>query len=256
MTVVRAFLLGLAVPAGLVAQSATDPRSPMPERPTVATHAFTVAPGIVELETGVERDHNADRTNSWFAPVYLKLGLAPRAQLGVAANVVGPAEGNAGIGDLTLGVKYRVVDDLPIVGAFAILPSVKLPTGDAAHGTRTTDASMLFISSHKWGDAALDVNVGYTHRTGDGSHAPKDATLWTVSGGVPLAGAAGLAFEVFGYPGTGGATGSEPVVATLFGPTFNVGDHAVADLGGIVRLRGPQPNALYAGLTYNIGRLW
>jgi hypothetical protein len=30
----------------------------------------------------------------------------------------------------------------------------------------------------------------------------------------------------------------------------------VLDVGGIVRVAGPQPDALYAGVTYNVGRLW
>src|ERR1044072_6418978 len=36
--------------------STVNPRAVQPERPTVATHAGTVAPGYIELEEGVERD--------------------------------------------------------------------------------------------------------------------------------------------------------------------------------------------------------
>ena len=31
-----------------------DPRAAIPERPTVVTHAHTVAPGVVEIETGLQ----------------------------------------------------------------------------------------------------------------------------------------------------------------------------------------------------------
>jgi glucose-1-phosphate thymidylyltransferase len=51
-------LISLAAGRILSAQTAPDPRAVQPERPTVATHAGTVAPGWVELETGVEFDHD------------------------------------------------------------------------------------------------------------------------------------------------------------------------------------------------------
>jgi hypothetical protein len=227
----------------------------MPERPTVATHAFTVARGIVELETGFERDNAPDHTRSWQVPVVVKVGLARRVQLNLAPAVVSPAGGGAGAGDMSIGVKYRLAEGLPLVGAFAVLPALKLPLGDAEHGTKTTDVSLLLISNHQFGGAALDVNVGYTRRSGDGTKAPKEATQWTVSGGVPLTGNVGFVVEVFGYPHTEGPAGSRSAVALLAGPTMPIGPHAVIDVGVIFRLRGPQANALYAGVTWNLGGL-
>src|SRR5256885_878505 len=179
-------LIILALPAALIAQAGPDPRAPIPERPTVATHAFTVAPGYFELETGYELDKNADETHSWLAPVYLKIGLTDRVQLGVSSSITRPTRfgfppsgqviklrDKIAVGDLTIALKYRIADDVPLIGAFAVLPSVKFPTADDLHGTTTTDASLLLISSHKFGDAALDVNAGYTRRSGDGTRAPK-----------------------------------------------------------------------------------
>ncbi len=43
-------------------------------------------------------------------------------------------------------------------------------------------------------------------------------------------------------------------MALLAGPTLAVGSHAVIDLGAILHLKGPQPDAFYAGITYNLGR--
>ncbi len=94
----------------------------------------------------------------------------------------------------------------PLLGDFAVLPAVKFPTGDATKGTGTgtTDASFLLISSHSFGPVSMDINAGYTRRSGDGSNAPKNATLWTVSFGGPAAGQLGWTAECYGYPGTGG----------------------------------------------------
>ena len=96
-----------------------------------------------------------------------------------------------------------------------MLPSIKFPTGSVNNGsgTGTTDALLLLISSHEFGDVAMDLNVGYTRRGGDGTVAPKDATVWTASFGGPISGPLGWVFETFGFPGTNGPAGQAPTVA-------------------------------------------
>ncbi len=237
------------------AQDSPDPRAVMPERPTVATHAWTVAPGYVELEAGFEWDRNSDDSHALLTPGVLKVGLAQRVQLGIAGNAIRPPQENLGMGDLSVGVKVRVLDRNPILGALAFQPTIKFPIADDIHGTGTTDVSLLLISSHRFGDVSLDLNAGYTRRSGDGSRAPRDATVWTVAGAVPLAGVLGLTAEVFGFPGTSGGAGSPGTVALLGGPVITVAPELVLDLGGILGLSGPAPDALYAGLVYNFGRL-
>jgi hypothetical protein len=168
---------------------------------------------------------------------------------------VGPARD--GGGDLSLGVKWRLADHLPVIGSFAILPAIKFPTGSLRQGTGTgtTDARITLISSNQLGPVELDINAGYTRRS-SAAHVPRNGTLWTVSGGVPVAGPFGWTAEVYGYPGTGGAGGSAPIVALLAGPTLSVRRWLACDLGAIVPIRGPQPRAVYAGGTWNIGQLW
>ena len=113
----------------------------------------------------------------------------------------------------------------------------------------------MLISSHKIRKMALDINAGYTRRSGDGAGVPRNATVWTVSTGGPIGGAVGFAAELFGFPGTSGPTGSPASMAVLAGPVVTLRPWAVLDVGGIVRLRGGQPRALYGGLVYNFGRL-
>jgi len=238
---------------------APDPHAAQPERPTVATHAFTVAPGWVELEAGVEHDalHGA---HTLLTPTVLKFGLAPRVQLELLESFVhlsGTTPGYSGLGDLGAALKWRILDGAPVVGHFAIQPSLKLPVGSARHGTGTgtTDVGLLLISSHQFGAYELDVNAGYVRRSGDGSEAPRDATLWTVSGGGPVAGALGWVGEFFGYPGTSGRAGARATAAFLTGPTAQIARWLVLDAGVVLPLAGAQPHALYAGLTWNLGRL-
>jgi hypothetical protein len=241
------------------AHTPADPHAAQPERPTVATHAGTVAPGWVELEAGVERDQ-LDGAHAVLTPTVLKFGIVPRVQLELLESFVHLSGSNpsySGIGDLGAALKWRVLEHAPVLGDFALQPSLKLPVGSASHGTGTgtTDVGLLLISSHDFGPYEVDINAGYVRRSGDGSQAPRDATLWTVSGGGPIAGKLGWVAELYGYPRTTGPAGEDGIVAFLTGPTVEIAPSLVLDAGAIFPLAGPQPHALYAGLTWNIGRL-
>jgi hypothetical protein len=223
----------------------------------VATHAGTVAKGWLEIETGFERDDFATG-HAVGIPTVLKIGIAKQAQLSVQLPASTPLGSSLGIGDFAVGVKWRLADALPVLGDFAILPMIKLPTGsfDGGRGTSTTDLSLLLISSHALGDVALDINAGITCRSGDGTDAPRTATLWTVSFGFPILRQLGWVAEVFGFPETSGPAGAAGTVAFLTGPTLVVKPWLALDLGLIRRIDGPQPNAIYGGVTWNLGRLW
>jgi len=238
------------------ADSAKDPHTAQPERPTVATHAGTVAPGWLEIETGVERDRVDAGASVLSTPTVAKIGLARRVQLGLIGTVVRPPHAPAAFGDMAVGVKWRIAEDAPLLGDVAVLPAVKFPTGSAETGTRTTDESVLLISSHDLGGVAMDLNAGYTRRGGNGQNVPKNATLWTASFGGPLAGRVGWVAECYGLPGTGGPSGAPPLVGFLAGPTLGVEKWLVFDAGAIVPVAGPLSRALYAGAVYNVGRMW
>src|SRR5689334_1740251 len=109
--------------ASSVSTNAPDPRAVQPERPSVATHAGTVAPGYVEIETGVETDRNPDDTHTLLIPSVVKVGIAPQAQLSIFAPVLRTTTAPLGIGDLGAGLKWRFTDGGPL-GRVAILPSI------------------------------------------------------------------------------------------------------------------------------------
>ena len=235
-----------------------DPHAVQPERPTVATHAYTVAPGWVETEAGVEFDRYDDASRGGTAPVVVKIGLARGLQLDLDGALQHPPAGTAtGLGDLAVALKWRVLYDAPVLGNLSLQPSLKLPTAATASGlgTGTTDVGLLLISSHDLGPVSMDLNVGYTRRSGSGALAPRSATLWTASFGGPVAGPVGWTAEVYGYPGTAGPAGQPPIVALLAGPTCLAKTWLAFDAGFIVPLRGPQPRALFAGGVWNVGRL-
>ena len=240
--------------------SAPDPRAAQPERPTVATHAHTVAPGYVEIEVGLLGIHPAPDSGRLDVPGLVKIGISTHVQLDVFVDwnrTSLSGRTSSGVGDTALGLKWRVLDKSPALGDFAVQSSVKLPTGSPERltGTGTTDFSILLISSHATGPFSLDVNVGYTYRSGSGLPVPKHSTLWTVSPAFTVYGRLGWTAEVFGYPGTRGLDGYAPEVGMTVGPSFVLHRSAVVDAGVVVNVRGLGANALYAGVTWNVGRL-
>src|SRR5512137_2618464 len=76
--------LGAAAAANGQSVAPPSPRTAQPERPTVATHAFTVAPGIVEMEAGFLQQRPDAASNQVGVPVLFKIGLGSRLQLDVA----------------------------------------------------------------------------------------------------------------------------------------------------------------------------
>jgi hypothetical protein len=248
------------MPAVLHAQEERDSTAVLPERPTVATHAYVIKPGFVEAEAGAVFRRPTEH-GTFDVPVYLKFGVTRWLQLGIApgatSNRGGPGgDLQAGFGDLGVAAKLVVGTGLPLLGDFAVQPSLKLATGSTSRGfgTGTTDGGILLVSSHQLLGGEIDANAGITFRSGDGTGAPKTSTVWAVAGGRPIAGRLGAVAELFGYPGTTGPSGGPPQVGLLFGPTFAVRPSLVLDAGAIVNVRRLGGNAAYVGLTANLGR--
>jgi hypothetical protein len=250
-----AFGLALAA-APAFAQTDADPHAAQPERPSVATHAGTVAPGWLEIETGLERDR-ADGLIGDQIPSLVKIGVARRVQFEAQVPVLTPSGAGTGIGDLAVAVRWRVREQTRVLGDLAVQPSLKWPSGSSANGrgTSTTDAGVLLIASRSLGVVSMDLNVGYTRRSGDGLAAPRNATLWAASFGGPARGRLGWGAELFGYPATAGPAGATSSVAFLGGPIAKVRAWLILDAGVIVPIAGPQASAVFAGGVYNVGRL-
>src|SRR5262249_969964 len=157
-----------------------NPHDAQPERPTVATHAYTVAPGWSELEFGVQLDR-ADTTSVLTTPATWKVGLTRRLQVETTLFWIRHWDGAAasGFGDVTFALKWRLADTLPLLGDFAIQPSVRFPTGSAQLGNDQSLAGMLFISSNKFGEAEVDANIGLFQRLTDRATAPAASFVWT-----------------------------------------------------------------------------
>src|SRR5437762_8267743 len=103
MTIVSSACVSAVVASSLAAQS---PRAANPERPTVATHAYTVAPGYAELEQGA-RAFGVDALREATAWEFnLKIGVSKGVQLGVFGPGYMRTSAGTGIGDLGIALKF------------------------------------------------------------------------------------------------------------------------------------------------------
>ena len=244
----------LALPLRAQGQE-TDPRAVQPERPTVATHAHTIAPGYFEVETGVQGNRVDAGSRAYSVPTVLKVGLSSHLQLNLGSPAFLPVAGQqAGLGDMSVGVKWRLLDDHPILGDFALLPAIKFATGSASHGTGsgTTDVGLTAIASYDVHGVSMDLNVAYTKVGVTSEQSGPDAALWTASFGFPVAGRLSWVTELFGVPRVDGAM-APPATALLTGPSFLMSPALNLDVGIIAPIRGDIPNAIYAGLVWNLG---
>lgn len=246
----------MSAPAAAQAPDAPDPHVAQPERPSVATHAHTVAPGWLELEAGGERDSADGEYTGFVLPVAIKVGLSARTQLSIFTGVARPAGGATfDASDLGVSVKWRIADAVPFFGAVAIQPGVIISSA-AGDAERTVGANLLIIASRSAGPVGIDANVGFTRRSGTGADAPRSETLWAIAPGGALARRVGWVAELFGYPATSGPSGQRSTTAMLVGATFTWRPSVVFDAGLIAPLSGPQSRALFAGGVWNAGRIW
>ncbi len=232
----------------------SDPRAVQPERPTVATHAGTVAPGYLEIETGIERDRASDRTGATLVPTVFKFGVTRTTQLSIVAPLYGSTRVPFGVGDVALGVKWRIAEGGGVLQRTSLQPQVKFATG-GARGTGTTDVSLLLINSRTIGPVAIDLNVTGVWRTADGTGTFRTGSLWAASAGLPVRGPLGWAVEFFGSSRTSSAADGAAIVALLTGPTYLIRPSLAVDLGVIVPIAGRPPRAFYLGLVTNLGQL-
>jgi hypothetical protein len=240
----------IAVGAGLLCAQpavAQRPRAANPERPTVATHAYAVAPGYVELEQGVSvrgRRSLGEQT-SW--DLNLKIGLTPHLQLGLFGPAYLRTAGGAGVGDLGAALKVRAQVSSPV--AVALVPAVSAPTGSAAKGLgagRALGSLVGVVSADVAGGLHFDANAG---PTAIGAGTPQ----WFGSVGVSRAfGRLSVATELFAFANGGAGPAQRGGLAGLL---VTVAEWAVMDFGGVVGLSDASPDQAFVGLTTNFGAI-
>jgi hypothetical protein len=227
--------------------SAQSPRAANPERPTVATHAYTVAPGYAELEQGA-RAFGVDRFGEATAWEFnLKLGITDGVQFGFFGAGYLRTAGGTGLGDV--GWSVKVGRELSARSAVAVVPAVTVPTGNEGRGLgagRILGSLVGVYSADLPAGLHFDFNAG---PVAIGAGRPQ----WFTSVGLARGGAVGVAFELFDF--TAGAAG--PQQRGLLGAALvTVAEWAVVDVGAVLGLTGESPDQLFLGVTTNVGRIF
>lgn len=232
------------IPAQLGGQAA---RTANPERPTVATHAYAVAPGFIEVEQGVSaRGTNGLRqATSW--DVNVKIGVTAHLQLGLFGPLLLRTGTGHGIGDWGAALKVRTALSGRV--AVAMVPAATFPTGLASAGLgagRVLGQLVGVVSADGPAAVHVDLNAGVL-----GVGAGRLQWLTTASFGRAF-GRWGTAAELFRIGAGGAGTRQAGLLGAL---TFAPARWIVIDGGGIAGLGAASPVAVFLGLTTNLGHL-
>jgi hypothetical protein len=229
--------------------AAQSPRAANPERPTVATHAYTVAPGYAELEQGARAFgvRGLGEGTAW--DLNLKIGLRPGVQLGVFGVGYVRTGAGAGVGDMGVSLKASWV--ISPKASIAVVPVMSVPSGDAGRGLgagRALGSLVGVLSADLPGGVHFDGNAG---PAGIGAGTPQ----WFTSLGLAHAGVGpvGVAFEVFDFTGGGAGPRQRGFLGAVM---VTVVDWVVVDGGGVRGLADGTPDQLFLGVTTNVGRIF
>lgn len=143
-------------------------------RPFDTEDTGTLDPGSAELELslGVTKDRGA---TAGLGAGALNLGVVPRLEVSIEIGAIYLArEANpdqAGASDLTLGAKYRLLDETTTRPALLGNLRIRLPTGDADRGLGVPGVDVLarLAASKTFGPLTLTGNAGYLFATADRS---------------------------------------------------------------------------------------
>jgi outer membrane putative beta-barrel porin/alpha-amylase len=231
------------------------------DRPDVSNSTGTVGPGVFQLETGVEyaRTSVAARAaeRRFALQMALRAGLTDRLELrleGEPLVALRGADDATGLGDLTVALKYRVLDAVDGAPALGILPFVTLPVAEAPIGSERPDFGVVLLADFElpW-ELALTVNAALV---GLGQSRPSGFLfqgLASASLSREVAKSVSAFVEIF-YASPDEREGRHMVGADA-GVVWTVARDVALDAAVATSLKGPAPDyALRTGVSVRFGR--
>ncbi|MEO7055205.1 MAG: transporter [Caldimonas sp.] len=256
-TASAALLFCLAAGHAAAADGA-DEAAAVPYRPSVSTPAALSRPGWIEVEAGLQHQHDGGGARRDSAPVTLKLAFTPDWGIRVGGDAWvrtrdGAGGRDSGVGDTGIVVKRRfAVDDAQ---AFGLEAGVVVPTArhGAGSGSGKPDYGVNAIYSADFGAWHTDLNIVATRL---GAVAPD-------AGRTQWLGAASLSHaldERWGAVAEISATrqrGQADTLQLLTALSYNVSKRLVLDAGAARSLRSGAPVwSAFAGFTWLAARLF
>ena len=157
------------IPSAAAAQA--DPGPICADRPGKATGTCTVAPGHLQMETGLaswslSKDSGVRETSLTLGETVIKYGLGDRTEIAVditpytrtSVRAAGVKASASGFGDTTIQLKHRVTADDASV-EIALLPAVKIPTAKRDIGNGKVEAALLVPISYSIPHSKLSIGA-------------------------------------------------------------------------------------------------
>ena len=222
----------------------------VPNRPTFASTAEMVQPGVFEIEYGFEAAKGHQNING-----LLKWGAVKNLELWFLNNPIERDSGTAGLGDSGAGFKYKLFPQKNARPTLAVLYVATLPTARPEFGVGATAHLAQVLVSKDFGKHHFDLNEGVQF-VGRPLSSGFDRTYFTaLSYFRPLRGKWGYTGEIAGFSRRNATT---PATMTLLNAaTYNLSPRLVLDGGAYVAAYGQLPRVtVFAGVTYSVANLY
>jgi hypothetical protein len=241
---------------GLIATAAADDSpAATPYRPTISNPAELSAPGWLELEMGLNRQHTpSDRRQA--LPYTAKLALDEDWGILVGGEAYIHESGNEGnrngFGDTSFILKRRFATADENLN-FGIEAGLKLPTAHRRLGSGKADWGINGIVSYDFADSwRLDVNLGVTRLGARAAGEGLTSTLWAAAVSKSF-GDWGLAVEHSGTHQRGVPNGRQWLIAA----SYAVSPRFVLDMGATRSRQDDETgHSLFFGFTWLANRLF
>lgn len=232
-------------------------------RPLAIDDADPADAGQFEFEAGAAYERDSD-CKHWDFPFGLTYGAFRGVEIGIGfggqfeerTELVEDGSGEQcsrehGIGDLTVGAKWRFLESCPLGARHAIVPSVKFPTADEDKGLGSgeTDFDLTWVGSRSIGEkAGVHLNLGYSWIGG-----PDDDVLhYGMAADYQVLDAVQWVGEVFAEQEMSG--GADTIVQYNMGFRLNPIESLALDIAGGSKISGDAPDfTATAGLTWTFG---
>ena len=235
-----------------------DTPSTTPYRPSVSTPAALSAPGWIEIEAGIEHDHEGGSGRRDSVPVTVKLAFTPDWGIRIGAESwVRQRDADAhasGFGDTSVILKRRFAIDEQ--QAFGLEGGVTVPTArqGLGSGSGKPDYAINAIYSADFaGSWHTDLNIVTTRLGQIDPGASRAQVLWAASLSRALDEQWGIVGEFSGTHQSGAAATDQFLLAA----SYNVSKRLTLDAGAARSLRsGPPTWSAFTGLTWLAARLF
>lgn len=181
---VAAGALGVFLLLGATAARAQSPIAT--DRPGILFSAPTVGRGVFQYEIGLPAVTVTDGRESTSLVGLVRYGVGDRLELRLGAPVYTRTREESGFGDLEVGAKWHLLDNQGARPAFALIPSVILPTGEA--GFSAEDPVYQLNTMSEWaltGGWGLSVLAGYLNGPSGGDRYGQETFAALVSRTLP-----------------------------------------------------------------------